>query len=75
MKIAERATVPYSGRVGTNPALRLEETVWLAVAAYAAHLGFNSRDEADRSQEQVRTLLRAWGGPEPAEVLRSNMRR
>jgi hypothetical protein len=76
LKIAERATMPHSGRVGTNPALQPQEAVWLAVAAYAAygHLGLTSREEAYQSQDQVQTLLRTWGGPEPTEVLRPSLR-
>lgn len=57
--------------------LQPEETVWLAVAAYAAygHLRLASREAAHQSHEQICTLLREWGGLEPTTVLRPSTRR
>ncbi|MEZ5399191.1 MAG: DUF2293 domain-containing protein [Bryobacteraceae bacterium] len=71
--VAVRATKPNSGRVGTQSSLRLQEAVWLAVAAYAAygHLRLPSKEAADKAGTQVRALLRDWGGPDPTVVLRS----
>ncbi len=73
--IATRATKPNSGRVGTQSSMPLPEAVWLAVAAHAAyeHLRL-PKEVADKSGEQVRALLRGWGGPDPTAVLRSTAR-
>jgi hypothetical protein len=73
LEIAERATV--AGRVGANSALRLDEAVWLAVAAHAAyeHLGLRGRDMADQYRDRVREVLAGWGGPDPAQVLRADL--
>lgn len=68
--IAVRATEPFSGRVGTNPALEPKEAAWLAVAAYAAyeHLGPYSAP-----RERVREVLADWGGPRPEDILRDSL--
>ena len=73
-RIASRATEPSSGRVGTSSDLRPEQAARLAVAAYAAYgqLGFLSKQEADDGREQVHSLLKAWGGPEPNTVLNTD---
>jgi hypothetical protein len=70
-EVADRAMQP--GRVGTNPALTLKESCWLAVAAYAAYgyLGFTSKVAADQSRKEVHKLLRSWGGPDPVTVVRN----
>lgn len=73
--IAQRATLPGSGRIGTNNSFTLAERAWFSVAAYAAYdpLGFRSKRQADSERHRVQDLLTSWGGPNPNSVLRPNL--